>query len=57
MLAHGREHLVQVVALVVNRLVLGTHSITGRQQHAVQAAQDGEWQDDFAVLVFFVGPS
>ena len=52
--ADGREHLVQVVILGADGLMARSHRITRGLQHAIEAAQDGEGQDDLAVFVFFV---
>ncbi|MNR17512.1 hypothetical protein D3C85_1341770 [compost metagenome] len=49
----GRQDQVHVHAAGFHRLVLAAHLVTGRLQHAFQAAQHGKGQDDAAKLGLF----
>ena len=49
------QHLVEVVTLALHGSVACPHRFAGGLQNAIEAAQDGEGQDDLAVFVFFEG--
>ena len=51
----GRQHFVQVIALITHSRMSRQDGFAGGLQYAIEAAKDGEGKNDLAVFVFFEG--